>query len=164
MASGDLAQRPLIIHSRFCPHGEGFWLIKQISRFITGMKDVIHEGVLSFAGCPCCESKTRKERTPLRLEETEESAALSARQTTNMWRLLLGLITAGSVSQLLPLQSPRTPPTHTTSRALSHGAGWLRPLWLHSICRHSYSALYFPLISLPPLHFSKLRCNFVSLQ
>lgn len=55
-------------------------------------------------------------------------------------------------------------PCPRNNKALSHRAEWLRPLWLQSICRHSYSALSLLLISLPPLHFSKLRCNFVSLQ
>lgn len=57
----------------------------------------------------------------------------------------------------------RKPHPHNT-RSLSHNAEWLWPLWLHSICRHSSSTLSLFLISLPPLHFSKLRCSFVSLQ
>lgn len=55
------------------------------------------------------------------------------------------------------------PHPHSTT-VLSHRAEWLQPLWLASICIHSYSTLYLPLISHPPLHFPKLRCNFVSLQ
>lgn len=55
------------------------------------------------------------------------------------------------------------PHPHSTT-VLSHRAQWLQPLWLASICIHSYSTLYLPLISHPPLHFSKLRCNFVNLQ
>lgn len=57
--------------------------------------------------------------------------------------------------------SPCEPHPHGNA-ALSHRAGWQRPLWLRSICRHAHSPFYRRLISRPPLHFSKLRRNFVS--
>lgn len=53
-------------------------------------------------------------------------------------------------------------PRPRRNRALSHRAGWQRPLWLHSICRHSSGPFHLLLISLPPLHFAKLSQNFVS--
>lgn len=73
-----------------------------------------------------------------------------------------GLITVESGANCFPSSFCRPHPHNT--RALSHRAKWLQSLWLQSLCRHSSSKLSLLLISLPPLHFSKLRCSFVSLQ
>lgn len=71
-----------------------------------------------------------------------------------------GLMTVGWGANCCTFNLCRPHP-HNTEQLWTE---WLQSLWLHSICRHSSSKLSLLLISLPPLHFSKLRCSFVSLQ
>lgn len=166
--------------------GGGFWLIKQISCFITGMKVAIHK----LWSCPflsravlariqsnretmlclteaggstvhCVVSKKRWVSQPSR------GLTLQPAVTADKWPKCGGFcLDRGLQLDQKPIFCPSNlckPHPHSTT-VLSHRAEWLQPLWLASICIHSYSTPYLPLISHPPLHFSKLRCNFVSLQ
>lgn len=87
----------------------------------------------------------------------------------NVWWLLLGQWSDCSWIQkpiFCPSKTLQTPPTqHQSSESQSWmAATTMASVRMHALLQYPFFFFLLPLISHPPLHFSKLRRNFVSLR